>query len=208
MAMRGSRLVTALIVLFVLRAVPPVFAGPSEHLNWGQQLNSGPSECPSGPPVINVVQKVINDDDSGVAGNAWALDDFVRQIKVVDTGGGTFCATVSYQGSFTTFAGPSPGNTGTVADGVVGTFEGGYVSTLFSATVKAAPHARVRGSIGTFDYMCDNAFNCPGFVDWTTLYFDGVSGFDLAWWGWVYHAGNNGSWVNAISGNSGDITGN
>lgn len=206
--MKGSRLTTALIVLSVFLAVPPVFAGPSEHLNWGQQLGSGPSACPSGPLVINVVQKVVNDDDSGVAGNAWAFDDFVRQIKVVDTGGGTFCATVSYQGSFTTIPGTSPGGSSTVGDGVVGTFEGGYVSTLFSATLKPAPSARVRGSIGTFDYACDTTFDCPGFVDWTTLYFDAVSAFDLAWWGWVYHAGNNGSWVNAISGNSGDITGN
>src|SRR6266571_6980942 len=107
--MRASRFTTRLIVLFGLFAVPPVLGGPSDHLNWGQQLRSGPSECPSGPLVINVVQKVVNDDDSGVAGNAWAFDDFVRQIKVVDTGGGTFCATVSYQGSFTTIAGTSPG---------------------------------------------------------------------------------------------------
>ena len=36
-----------------------------------------------------------------------------------------------------------------------------------------------------------------------------TSGFDVgAWWGWVYHAGSNGSWVNAVSGNSGDITAN
>jgi len=206
--MRYSRSVGALTVLCVLLSAASVIAAPSEHLNWGAQLHSGTSACPSGPLVINVVEKVVNDDDSGVAGNAWALDDFVRQIQVVDTGGGTFCATVSYHGSFTTFAGISPGGTGSVDAGVVGTFEGGYVSTQFSATLKSAPLARVRGSIGTFDYQCDDAFNCPGSFDWTTLYFDNVAGFDLAWWGWVYHAGNNGSWVNAISGNSGDITGN
>ncbi len=206
--MRDSRSIGWPVVLCVLLSAASVVAAPGEHLNWGAQLHTGASACPSGPLVINVVEKVLNDDDSGVAGNAWALDDFVRQIQVVDTGGGTFCATVSYQGSFTTFAGISPGGTGVVGAGVVGTFEGGYASTLFSATLKSTPGARVRGSIGTFDYRCDAAFNCPGFVDWTTLYFDNVSGFGLAWWGWTYHAGNNGSWVNAISGNSGDITGN
>jgi hypothetical protein len=36
----------------------------------------------------------------------------VRQIQVVDMGGGTFCATVKNQGSFTTFPGISPGGTG------------------------------------------------------------------------------------------------
>src|SRR5260370_24269480 len=126
---KGFRLVTARILLFVLIAVSPAFAAPSERFNWGQEMNSGPSPCPSGPPVINVVQKVVNDDDSGVAGNAWALDDFVRQIKVVDTGGCTFCATVSYQGSFTTLAGPRPVNTGTDTHCHAGTFEGGGPAT-------------------------------------------------------------------------------
>ena len=158
--------------------------------------------------VISVVEKVLNDADSGLAGNAWALDEFVRQIQVVEIGNGMFCATVKYQGSFTTFAGISPGGTGSVGAGVVGTFEGGYSSTVFSATLKSTPDLRVRGSIGSFDYKCDAAFICPGHFDWTTSYFDNVSGFDLAWWGWTYHAGKNGSWVNAISGTTGDITGN
>src|SRR6266852_9382558 len=169
--MKRPTSVFASLIFFAFVSLPPVFAGPSEHLNWGAQLHSGSSECPSGPLVINAVQKVVNDDDSGVAGNAWALDDFVRQIQVVDTGGGTFCATVSYHGSFTTFAGISPGGTGSVDAGVVGTFEGGYVSTQFSATLKSAPLARVRGSIGTFDYQCDDALNCPDPFDRTTLYF-------------------------------------
>jgi hypothetical protein len=127
----------------------------------------------------------------------------------VQTAPDTFCATVSYQGSFTTMAGASPGAgyTGsTVAAGVVGTFQGGYVSTSFTGTLKST--VRTRESIGTFDYLCDSSGSCPGFVLWPTLFFDGLSGFDIgAWWGWVYHAGNNGSWVNAITGNSGDITG-
>jgi hypothetical protein len=43
---------------------------------------------------------------------------------------------------------------------------------------------------------------------WRSDYFTGVSGFAFdEWWGWVYHAGNNGSWVNAIDGNEGNITG-
>jgi hypothetical protein len=165
--------------------------------------------------VINVVQKVVNDVDSGTAGNVWAFDDEIRQIQVVQTGTNTFCATVSYQGNFTTIAGPSPGaayTNNTVGDEVVGTFQGGYVSTIFTATLKASPTLnggpiRKKGSIGEFDYQCDTSFNCPGYVDWTAIYFDNISGFDLAWWGWVYHGGNNGSWTNAITGNSGDITG-
>lgn len=205
---RKRILVVGSVMLFIIGTTLSGYSAPNEHLNWGAQLNSGSSACPNGNLVINVVQKIINDNDSGVAGNAWAYDDFVRQITVVETVPGTFCATVKYQGNFTTIAGPSPGNTAVVGDGVVGTFQGGYVSTVFTGTLLVIPVARARGSIGTFDYACDTAFNCPGYVDWTTLFFSSTSGFDLSWWGWVYHAGNNGSWTNAVTGNSGDITGN
>jgi hypothetical protein len=45
-------------------------------------------------------------------------------------------------------------------------------------------------------------------VSWPSLFFDNVAGFDIGdWWGWIYHAGNNGSWANAATGNTGDITG-
>jgi len=202
--MKRNFFFATLAVLCLVPAVHLVLAAPSEHLNWGSQINH--SACPSGKLVVNVTQKIINDNDSGVAGNAWAYDDIIRHIQVVKTAPNTFCATLSYQGNFSTIAGPSPNNTGTVGDGVVGTFQGGYRSTVFTGTF--APTAPTRGSLGTFNYNCDTNFNCPGYVDWTTLYFSSTSGFGLAWWGWVYHAGNNGSWVNSVDGNSGDITGN
>jgi hypothetical protein len=127
---------------------------------------------------------------------------------VVQLGPSTFCATVKYQGHFTTIAGTAPEGTGTVGAGVVGTFEGGYVSTVFTATLVSHPMQRAMGSIGTFDYKCNASGNCPGYSSWTAFYFTAISGFDLAWWGWVYHGGNNGSWVNSITHNSGNITGN
>lgn len=186
------------------------FAGPSEHLNWGSQITQ--SQCPKGSLVVNVTQKVVNDEDSGTCGNWWAIDDFVRQIQVVQTGANTFCATVSYQGNFNTFAGDSPGacETGTsngnvLSAGVVGTFQGGYIAKSFTGTL--SPTVKTKGSIGSVDYGCDQDGNCPGYVDWTTLYFSSIGAFNLDWWGWVYHAGNNGSWVNSSGGNSGDITG-
>jgi hypothetical protein len=193
--------------LTVLLLATVAAAGPGEHLNWGGQLHGGASACPAGVLVINVVQKAINDDDSGVAGNAWAKDEYVRQIQVVQTAPGSFCATVSYRGSFSTNAGASPGNTGSLEEGVVGTFQGGY-SAIVTGTLRSSPAWRTRGSVGTFDYACDGAFNCPGYASWVEIYFDGSPGFAYAWWGWVYHAGNNGSWVNSSDGNSGDITGN
>jgi hypothetical protein len=200
------RLAAILGVITILAVTVPAAAGPS-HLDWGSQLASGPSACPSGKLVVNAVQKVVNDADSGTTRPVWAFDDFVRQIQVVDTGAG-LCATVRYEGSFTSIAGDSPGAAynpgGTVADDVVGTFQGGYVSTFFTGTLK--PGVKTRGSIGTFDYECDATGDCPGAVSWPALFFDDVVGFDIgAWWGWIYHGGQNGTWVNAVTGNSGDI---
>jgi hypothetical protein len=204
--MKGLAAVVSYIMVSALALAVPAVAAPG-RLDWGAELHSGPSACPSGNLVVNVVQKVVNDADSGTSGNAWAFDDFVRQIQVVDTGAGGFCATVKYEGNFTTVAGPSPGAAytgGTVADGIVGTFQGGYVSTLFTGTLK--PGVKTKGSIGTYDYQCDTSFNCPGAVSWPSLFFDNLGGFDIGgWWGWTYHGGSNGTWVNAITGNSGDI---
>ena len=197
------------LVLSIIIAVP---AFAAETLDWGQALHSGPSACPDGALVLNVTQKVVNAVDSGTTRPVWAFDDYIRQIRVVDTGSG-LCATVKYEGNFTSIAGDSPGAAytgGTIDDGVVGTFQGGYVSTLFSGVPK--PNTRLKGSIGTYDYQCDSSGNCPGFVPWPTIFFNSLADFDIGgWWGWVYHAGNNGSWQNACDpgcgGNSGDITG-
>jgi hypothetical protein len=182
-------------------------ANPSEkHLNWGQSLSASDTACPAGPPLINVNQKISDDIDSGVLGNYWAYDEIVRHITVVSLGSNNYCASVQYQGSFTTVNGSSPGGTGTIADGVIGTFQGGYTAD-FTGTFN--PTVKTKGSIGTVDYACNTSTgSCPGYVDWTIQFFTGVGGFNQVWWGWVYHAGNNGNWVNALSGNSGDITGN
>jgi hypothetical protein len=183
-------------------------ANPTEaHLNWGQSLSASDTACPAGSPLINVNQKIFNDIDSAVGGTYWAYDDIVRHITVVSLGGNSYCASVQYQGSFTTVSGPSPNGTGIVADGIIGTFQGGYTAHFTGAF---NPVTKTKGSIGAVDYACvASTGQCPASFDWTTLFFTGgAGGFDQVWWGWVYHAGNNGTWINALSGNSGDITGN
>jgi hypothetical protein len=54
------------------------------------------------------------------------------------------------------------------------------------------------------NYQCNIDGTCPGAVDWVGQYFSSYA-FDYLWWGWVYHAGSHGSWVNSVDGNSGDI---
>jgi hypothetical protein len=191
-------------------------AKPLEGSLHGQSSVSQ-SQCPNGPLVLNVTEKISGDADSGTASTVWAFDDYVRHIQVVEVGAGSYCATLSYQGNFTTEAGPSPQAAttgGTVGEGVVGNFDGGYVAT-FTGTQNANPSVngvalKTKGSIGKFDYACDDTGACPGYFDWVAVFFgpDADASFTYSSWGWTYHTSSNGTWINASSGNLGDITGN
>lgn len=206
-----KKLVIAILfagVLSLFVAIMPTFAAPvPDHTNFGQQLNA--SQCnDGGAPVINVTFSVTNDADSGTLGNAWAYDAYNKRVQVWRQADGTYCAVVKYQGKFVTLAGPSPNAAvtgGQVGTGVKGTFEGGYIAT-FDGMLQSG--LQTRGNLGSFNYACDTHFNCPGLFDWVDTYFSGVTTFNQPYWAWNYHAGNNGSWVNASTGNQGDITGN
>lgn len=176
------------------------------HLDWKKEVNAKKCNV-HGDPIINVEEKVKNDADSGVAGNAWAFDNYKRLIKVWQVGNNTYCATVAYEGKFNAVAGQTgPAGTGVIGNDVKGEFQGGYRSTVFTGTLLTSPLWPTNGSVGTVDYQCDLSFNCPGRINWTTQYFSSTPGFDLAWWGWIYKADDDhGTWINAISGNLGNI---
>jgi len=182
---------------------PIVFAAP-DTLNFGTELNTG--QCDKiGKPVVNVVQKVINSIDSGEAGNNWAFDNYNRHIQVWAQTDGTYCAVLHYQGKFDGQAGEeSPGNTGILSGDEDGAFEGGYRATI-TGTLKTTPDWPTRGSLGTFDYDCDLDGNCPGAIAWFDQYFESGYSYTLDWWGWIYHGGKCGTWVNSSYGNAGDI---
>ena len=168
--------------------------------------NNGPVACDKGRQVVNVYYTLVNDYDSGLHGNAWANDVVNRHLGVYSLGNNLYCATVNDTGSFITFAGDSPGGTGSVAQGVTGVINGGYVSTQFIGSLSASPAYKTSGYLGTFDLQCTDANNCPGARPSATSYFDSSLGYDLAQWGWMYHTAQNGNWVNAQTVNSGDIT--
>lgn len=168
--------------------------------------NNGPSAC-GGKQIVNVVYKMVNDYDSNTHGGAWANDSITRHLKVFDLGDGTYCATVNDTGSFVTMAADSPNGTGTVPDGITGQINGGYVTNAFAATLSGSPAYKTHGNLGTFDLMCASAYDCPGARPSFLSYFDGSPSWGFADWGWTYHTAKNGAWVNAASGNSGDITG-
>ena len=171
---------------------------------------SNPTQCAQGALIVSVNYTLINDFDSGVAGNAWANDTINRHLQIRQDGGSTstsYCATVDDTGSFVTFAGPSPNNTGTVSAGINGRINGGYTTTDFTGTVNPHPAYATHGNLGTFDLQCTDAYTCPGAHPSYLSYFTTTSGDNLANWSWGYHTAHNGDWINADTGNSGDITG-
>lgn len=187
-------------VAAVVNAAPPI-------LNWGTEVN-GAKCSKTGSPVINVSEDVVNSVDSGEGGNNWAFDNYHRTIQFWAQPNGAYCAVVRYAGTFDGQTGQtSPGAGGTLSGAEDGDFEGGY-RAIIRGTLKTSPDWPTRGSVGTIDYQCDISGNCPGYIDWIAQYFEpGYTfiGGDLAWWGWVYHGGAFGTWVNSSDGNEGDI---
>src|SRR5581483_5087317 len=70
----------ALLVLLLSLGAGLAQAAPRAQLNRGSQVNAGTCDQ-SGSPVVNVVQKVKNDVDSGFGGY-WATDEYSRTIKL------------------------------------------------------------------------------------------------------------------------------
>jgi hypothetical protein len=98
---------------------------------------------------------------------------------------------------------------GRLEAGVTGTFQGG-MTQRFTGTF-SPDSQRTKGRLDTFDHNCDASTSAgcagTGFGKWQSEYFTGISGLTYDWWGWVYHAGQNGSWVNSSDGNERNITG-
>ncbi|WIG61286.1 MAG: hypothetical protein OJF49_004034 [Ktedonobacterales bacterium] len=202
-------------------AQPSMFAKEHPHGTKATvaSFNNFKFSCsqPNTRRIINVTQKIINDADSGQGGNYWAFDTVTRTIQVWNIGPDTYCATVMYNGSFQAISGQeSPGTGGILTGDEYGSMHGGYVSTTFTAQLNLSnptvwpANGKVNGGNPT-DYQCDVNGNCPGFVDWSSMYFSNISGFDLSSWGWIYHgldhadSSSTGTWVNASNGNTGDI---
>lgn len=200
-------LLTVFLSLAVLRG--QATASPDALLNWGSQVNPGQCDGANGDLVVNITHQVTNDVDSAVGGGVWAFDEYNKHVQIWQVGADTFCADVRYLGSFTTIAGKSPQGTDTIAAGIEGTFEGGYIGTIVG-TLNPSPAKRKRGNVGSFNYACTASDSgghetCTGLFSWLSTYFSSAS-FSFDWWGWIYHAGNNGTWVNSSDGNQGDIT--
>lgn len=148
--------------------------------------------------VVNVHFTLQNDPDSGFAGNNWATDTIDRQLRIFQVADG-YCAVVTDHGTFVTLAGTSPSGASDVTAGVTGELEGGYVTSIASGPLDGSQPTH--GDLGTFDALSSH----PSFAT-----YDSNWDVNLAQWGWIYHAGKHGTWLNqddVAAADSGDITG-
>jgi hypothetical protein len=129
-----------------------------------------------------VTYSVTGESVTGRDGNVWATANYGRTLLVFGVGKNSYCANWRDTGTFTTVAGKSPGGSGSVAAGITGTFSRTGVTTTFSARWR--PNAPTTGSLGVFASP----------VDWTSFYFDDVSGLDLAWYANLFQTPANGAW--------------
>lgn len=181
--------------LLCLAVAGTATAGRPEARNQG---------CGQGKLVLNARYRVANDVDTSVRGNNWAFDNYARTVRVWRKAGGAFCAASTYDGTFTTIGGPSPGGTATLPAGIRGTLKGSSITT-FNARFTPAGQP-VRGELGTKDFGClstDQKGDCSGTFDWLSAYFtsaDGFKSFKYARYEFVYHAteGGKGTWTDVL----------
>ncbi len=163
--------------------------------------------CPEQKPlVVDATQDIANVDDSGEAGNVWALDTVLERIRIWQVGTNFFCVQLDDIGSFTSFAGVSPAGTGTISAGVTGSLVGTrYLSIggIFSPTVP------LFGYIGAIDAGCNQQGQCAstGYRVTARYFAGGINTIKFGWFSATYDGGSHGTFLQSTDGNVGDITG-
>lgn len=168
------------------------------------------------PLILDATQNITNDVDSGNHGN-WALDTYARHIQVWQEGA-TYCAKVDYDGTFLAPVGVlSPQNGSPLTQEIRGTMKGGYTKAITASATTTSPVIPTaldyNGTLanistwtdallpkaykgGTSQAWLDEVF-APGY---TATFINGGNG-----WSWTYATPENGTWVNAGTGSTGDI---
>jgi len=186
------------------------YAAPGPQLQWQKSVNVQQNCANLNPDalIINVLEDVLNDVDSGFHGN-WAIDNYRRHIMVFANADDSFCASLTYEGEFQPQAGalsPGPGAAVVLIGGKDnGHMQGGYVMYI-EATLLDNPTWPTRGVVGPpVDYGCNLSGSTCQYTSWLAQYFENITVSDQEWWGWIYRAGKYGTWVNAIDGSPGNI---
>ena len=102
-------------------AIAVVLAAAASVVSSTPVAAKAKERCPDDKPlVVDVTRSIDNLADYGVTGQVWALDDLVERVRIYEVGTNYFCVRFDDVGTFTSFAGLSPGATGTISAGVTG----------------------------------------------------------------------------------------
>lgn len=162
-----------------------------------------------GEKVINVTRRIYNSVDTGhCEPTAWAEIHYTQHIQVFDEGD-EFVAIVEYNGQFDAYeGGETPNDCDQFLDGdESGPFDGG-IRLTFDAEFNPGG-SQSHGNLGRVDHGCNGSTSGCKFrstTGWLDNYFDDVEDLALQWWGFIYHGGRAGTWVNAETGDCGNIS--
>ena len=202
----------AFVAVIMLFSVQAAWATPGLKLD---RHSTAPQACAGNGAdlLVDVHYTLLNDADSRFGGGYWANDTLYRHLQIWAETDGTYCAVIDDGGSFVTWAGTGPAGTGSLSAGISGEIVGGYITTDIVFVGTFNPNALpTTGNLGVYDLQCDQYGNCPGSAISWLAYFGGSvsSAHYFAEWGWIYHAGDHGTWLNqddVAAADSGNITG-
>ena len=160
----------------------------------------------AGAIVVDVTVQVRNEADGGAAGHVWALLDVTEHMQVFQESSTRYCVVETDAGRFHSFAGESPGGTGSI-----GAHRSGVTLGIqrFELGGTLHPNVPVTGSLGKFNFKCDRSGNCPGNVRFSQLFFTGITGVTGSVFAEVDISNHlhHGSWFQSTAADYGDITG-
>jgi len=125
--------------------------------------------------VVDVTQDVL-DQPFQLArdGHVWANFSYTQHVRIWAVGDGQFCVRKDVVGTWVSFAGLSPGLTGTISGGLTGTFTD---TTYWEWTGTLTPLAPTSGYLGVVDAGCtaDGVCTDTSFLVVDTYYFPGTT---------------------------------
>lgn len=165
---------------------------------------SEPGLCPTDSPTLyDVTIGNSNVADEASDGHVWALLDYLQHVQVWRIGQKHYCFRIEYDGTWTSFAGVSPGGTGTISEGVTGTF---HAVRFLRLTGEFNPQYPLSGHVADFDWQCGADGTCTGPTPSPGMYFSPIVNANILWDDYLATSATNGSWHVTKYGSFGDIT--